>query len=179
VTWCGGGGGLLRFWRCCGGGRWRCLGSRTAAPIGGGGDTFLVFSHDPPGLFSFLLLLSCFPPLSLIFSPFSLAFPLFLFFFFFFFSLSPLSVLSLSGLSPLSLQQLCWVLFIEQVSVAFAVAHGERVSRRLVGHLGATVEVRLPRLSGRRAAGGWPVSSVGGPMAWGFGLVASRRERLV
>jgi len=56
------------------------------------------------------------------------------------------------------------------------VAHGEQGLRRLVGHLGAAVEVPLPVFSGRRAAGGRPVSLVGGPTAWGFGLVASRRE---
>jgi len=38
----------------------------------------------------------------------------------------------------------------------FTVAHGEQGLRRLVGHLGAAVEVRLPRFSGRRAAGGRP-----------------------
>ena len=41
------------------------------------------------------------------------------------------------------------------------VAHGEQGLRRLVGHLGATVEVRLPRFSGRRAAGGRPVGVAG------------------
>jgi len=37
------------------------------------------------------------------------------------------------------------------------VAHGEQRLQRLVGHLSAAVEVRLPRFSGRRAAGGRPV----------------------
>ena len=41
------------------------------------------------------------------------------------------------------------------------VAHGEQGLRRLVGHLGAAVEVWLPRFSGRRAAGGRPVGVAG------------------
>ena len=43
----------------------------------------------------------------------------------------------------------------------FTVAHGEQGLRRLVGHLGAAVEVRLPRFSGRRAAGGRPAGVAG------------------
>jgi len=41
------------------------------------------------------------------------------------------------------------------------VAHGEQGLRRLVGHLGAAVEVRLPCFSGRRAVGGRPVGVAG------------------
>jgi hypothetical protein len=43
--------------------------------------------------------------------------------------------------------------------------------------LGAAVEVRLPRFSSRRAAGGRPVSSVGGPTVWGLGLVGGLEAR--
>jgi len=43
------------------------------------------------------------------------------------------------------------------------VAHGKQGLRRLVGHLGAAVEVRLPRFSGRRAVSGRPGGEVGGP----------------
>ena len=38
VTWRGGGGALLVWllcWQCCGGDRWRCRGSQTAAPSSG------------------------------------------------------------------------------------------------------------------------------------------------
>ena len=52
-----GGGGLLRFWRCCGGGRWRCLGSRTAAPSGVVATFFLFFSVF---FFCSILLYFCF-----------------------------------------------------------------------------------------------------------------------
>jgi len=41
------------------------------------------------------------------------------------------------------------------------VAHGEQGLRRLVGHLDAAVEVRLPHFSGRRAAGGRPAGVAG------------------
>ena len=52
-----GGGGLLRFWRCCGGGRWRCLGSRTAAPSGVAATFFLL-----PAVSALLLLFVSFAP---------------------------------------------------------------------------------------------------------------------
>jgi hypothetical protein len=44
---------------------------------------------------------------------------------------------------------------------------------------GCSCRGSAPCFSGRRVAGGRPVSSVGGPTAWGFGLVASRRGRPV
>jgi hypothetical protein len=42
---------LLHFWRCCGGGRWLCLGSRTAAPSGVAATFFLL-----PAVLTLLLL---------------------------------------------------------------------------------------------------------------------------
>ena len=51
-----GGGVWLRRWRCCGGGRWRCLGSWTAAPRSGAtlsNDGVTVFSSFPFLYFGF------------------------------------------------------------------------------------------------------------------------------
>jgi hypothetical protein len=56
------------------------------------------------------------------------------------------------------------------------VAHGEQGLRGLVGHLGAAVEVRLPRFSGRRAAGGRPVG-VAGEMRLSRSWQGMRQER--
>jgi hypothetical protein len=100
ITWRGGGGVWLRRWRCCGGGRWRCLGSRTAAPSSGatpsnGGVT--VF-------FKFFYPLAAFPSYISVPLPFGSFSPLFGSFCFlsFFFVFVFLSSRFLSSFGPLS-----------------------------------------------------------------------------
>jgi len=187
ITWRGGGGVWLRRWRCCGGGRWRCLGSRTAAPSSGAtpsNDGVTVF-------FQVFLPVSSFPFLYFGSSPFrfvlsSLWFLLFSLLFFFVFlssrflsSFGPLSFGSPSPFSPFFFLLLFFGLFIEPKGGAFyGCTWGARAAA--VGRpFGCSCRGSAPCFSGRRAAGGRPVSSVGGPTAWGFGLVASRRERPV
>ena len=95
ITWCGGGGVSLvcrlRWW-CCGGGRWRCRGSRTAVPNNG-----YCFERTAVLLFfSSFLPVSSFSLLSLCFSPFffpSLSSLRLFFFPLFFFVFCPLSCL--------------------------------------------------------------------------------------
>jgi len=177
-----GGGVWLRRWWCCGGGRWRCLGSWTAAPRSGA-----TLSNDGVTVFS------SFPFLYFGFSPFrfvlsSLWFLLFSLLFFFCLCFSLLSVslffrsslfllLSLSFFPPFS--SLFFGLFIEPKGGAFyGCTWGARAAA--VGRpFGCSCRGSASCFLGRCAAGGRPVSSVGGPTAWGFGLVRRvvQRER--
>ena len=203
----------LRWW-CCGGGRWRCRGSRTAVPNNG-----YCFERTAVLLFfSSFLPVSSFSLLSLCFSPFffpSLSSLRLFFFPLFFFVFCPLSCLCspvffrflssrfLSSLhshstsprfklpspfsfkksplffsfllllsrfpppspwfSPLLLPSLpSWVLFIEPRAWLFTVLMG---SSRLVGHWARLPRFGSPRFSGRCVVGGRPVCSVGGLQA--------------
>ena len=121
-------------------------------------------------------------------SSFFLPFPLFsqsVFFFrlLFFYVFLSSRFLSSFGSSSLSffflLSSVFFGLFIEPRGGAFyGCTWGARAAA--VGRpFGCSCRGSAPCFSGRRAAGGRPVSSVGGPTAWGFGLVASRRGRLV
>ena len=84
-----------------------------------------------------------------------------------------------SSFGPLSSLFSSFGLFIEPKGGAFyGCTWGARAAA--VGRpFGCSCRGSAPCFSGRRAAGGRPVSSVGGPTAWGFGLVASRRGRPV
>jgi len=72
VTWCGEGGALLAWllhWQCCGGGQWRCRGSRTTAPSSGaccssGGEREISSSSPLLWFFRFFFLCFVYPWLS-------------------------------------------------------------------------------------------------------------------
>jgi len=145
-----GGGGFLRFWRCCGGGWWQRLahGQRLQAALRLFPTVWFVLSV-PPFLFVssvcfFFLLFSGWSFLSSRSSS--------LFFFLSSFSLlrsiSSLSLLCFfrfflfpSSVPPLLPLLLCWLLFIEPSEWLFAVEHGEQPSGR---PLGATAKARPP-----------------------------------
>ena len=132
--------------------RWHCPSSRTAAPHGDfqtvrrrplSSFAWFSFSKFPPGFK--LSLFSCFFGFSVAFSSVRLFLSpslslRFFFLFFFGFSLFP-SV-------PFSL--LCWVLFIEPVSVAFH--YGAWGAGHAAAGRGAVVQACLPRF---RQRGGW------------------------
>jgi len=142
--------------------------------------------------FKFFYQLAAFPSyisVPLPFGSFSTLFGSFCFLSFFFFAFVFLSSRFLSSFGPLSFGSpspfssffllLFFGLFIEPKGGAFyGCTWGARAAA--VGRpFGCSCRGSAPCFSGRRAAGGRPVSSVGGPTAWGFGLVASRRERPV
>ena len=174
-------------WRCCGGGRWRCLGSRTAIPskgaaVSSGGERdsssflllrFLSSSSATVFPLPFIMFFSYFIPC------FKLFFPLLLGFLMVFF----VSVHSLSTRFPffsfLPPLFLCFFVFFSlpflllsspflgsiyrAKGVAFYCSHGEQPAGR---PLGATAKVRPPSpVSGRCAVGGRPLCSVGGLQA--------------
>ena len=155
-----GGGGFLRFWRCCGGSWWRRLVHEQRLPaalrlfptvwvrslrsslslrfLG-----FFCFQVDPSSLPVTLL---CFFR-----SPLFLLSPSFYLFLslssvFFVFSLLLPSVLSRPLLLP------CWSLFIEPSEWLFAVEHGEQPAGR---PLGATANARPPSPAFWQRRGGW------------------------
>jgi len=162
-----------RCWRCFGGGWWRRLGSRTAAPSSGSGALFFqCFPVTLPVWFSSSFQL--FLPLPMFWSSFFF-FPRFLSSFgssslspLFFCFLLLLRLLSsvffsffLSVRSPPPPLLLCWLLFIEPSEWLFAVEHGEQPAGR---PLGATAKARPPLfgfLAGARWVVGHCVRSVG------------------
>ena len=163
---------MLRFWRCCGGGRWRCLGSRVAAPGGAAAVLNVRRCYCFFSVFSTRFQLSL--PLPIFRSFFFLPFPLFsrsvfsfLCFFYVFLSSWFLSSFGSSSFSPLFFRfllllfpQCSWVLFIEPRAWLFTALMG---SSRLVGHWARLPRFGPPpRFSGWCAVGGRPVCSVGG-----------------